>query len=441
MDELSRAIESLLKHLGGLPDWFRDQLFAPATLYQLALIAVAGLVAYLLSRPLRARIDRFVEKRIDDRRLTRAGETLSILIMPAILVLLLWTGVLILDAQGTRSEFVRIAANLLNAWIVIRLFSSLFPSRFWSRVFAAVAWTVAALSILEVLGPAIAALDSVGITLGKTHLTPLLVFKTILVGSTLLWIALAAARLLQSRIDAIPNLTPSVRSLIVQVSRIGFVLLAIVVAMNTVGIDLTALAVFSGALGIGIGFGLQKVVSNFISGIILLLDRSIKPGDVIEVGGTYGRVTNLGARHTAVATRDGTEYLIPNELFITEQVVNWAYSDTNVRVKANIGIAYHCDVLKARELVLEACHETKRAVDVPRANCHLIGFGDNSIDLQARFWIADPENGVANVISDVLIKVWEKFRDNDIEFPFPQRDINLKGGSPIEVTLSDKRDD
>ncbi len=428
-----------MQYLGTLPDWLRDQVFTRVTLYQFAAIAIAILVSHLLARPVRARLDRFFENRVDIRRLKRVGETLSILAMPVFLVVLLWTGVFVLDSQGTRSEFVRIAANLLNAWIFIRLFSSLFPSRFWSRVFATVAWTVAALSILEILDPLITALDSIGITLGKTRLTPLLVLKTVLVGSTLLWIAFAASRLLQTRIDSVPNLTPSVRSLIVQICRISFVLLAIVVAMNTVGIDLTVLAVFSGALGIGIGFGLQKIVSNFISGIILLLDRSIKPGDVIEVGGTYGRVSNLGARHTAVATRDGTEYLIPNELFITEQVINWAYSDTDVRIKANIGIAYHCDVLKARALVIEACNEIKRVVDAPPAACHLIGFGDNSIDLQARFWVSDPQNGIANVSSDVLIRVWEKFRDNDIEFPFPQRDINWKGGPPLEVTLSDKR--
>ncbi len=439
MNELSLAVEPLLQYLGTLPDWFRDQVFTRVTLYQFAAIALAVLIAHLLARPVRARLDRFFEKRVGIRRLKRVGETLSILVMPVFLVVLLWTGVYALDSQGIRSDFVRIAANLLNAWIFIRLFSSLFPSRFWSRVFATVAWTVAALSILEVLEPLIAALDSIGITLGKTRLTPLLVLKTVLVGSTLLWIAFAASRLLQTRIETVPNLTPSVRSLIVQICRISFVLLAIVVAMNTVGIDLTVLAVFSGALGIGIGFGLQKIVSNFISGIILLLDRSIKPGDVIEVGGTYGRVSNLGARHTAVATRDGTEYLIPNELFITEQVINWAYSDTDVRIKASIGIAYHCDVLKARALVVEACNEIKRVVDVPPAACHLIGFGDNSIDLQARFWVSDPQNGIANVTSDVLIKVWEKFRDNDIEFPFPQRDINWKGGSPLEVALTDKR--
>jgi len=322
---------------------------------------------------------------------------------------------------------------------VIRLFSSLVPNPFWARVVAAVAWTLAALNILGLLSPAITVLDSFGISFGNTRVTVFVLIKAVVIGGLLLWLAMAGSALLQRRIQKVPNLTPSVRTLIVQITRILFFVVAVAVALSTIGIDLTAFAVFSGAVGVGVGFGLQKVVSNFVSGIILLLDRSIRPGDVIEIGGTYGRITNLGARYTSIVTRDGTEFLIPNEQFISEQVVNWAYSDTKVRRKFDVGISYASDLELARKLVVEACLETERVIDAPPPVCHLIEFGDNSVNLQARFWIEDPENGVVNVTSNAMRAVWRKFHENGVEFPFPQRDIHIKPGGPVEVVIADRK--
>ena len=195
----------------------------------------------------------------------------------------------------------------------------------------------------------------------------------------------AASKLLKLQLKNVPDLTPSVEVLILKLVRFSLIFLAILIALSAVGIELTSLAVLSGAIGIGIGFGLQKIISNFISGIILLLDRSIRPGDVIEVAGTYGQVKNLGARYTSVITRDGTEYLIPNENMITEQVINWSYSNTNVRRKIPIGVSYSSDIDLARELVLESCAETDRIMTAPAPKCHLVGFGDNSVDLEAPF--------------------------------------------------------
>ncbi len=203
--------------------------------------------------------------------------------------------------------------------------------------------------------------------------------------------------------------------------------------MSTVGIDLTAFAVFSGAVGVGIGFGLQKVVSNLISGVILLMDKSVKPGDVITVGETYGWINTLGARYASVVTRDGTEYLIPNEDIITQQVVNWSYSNNAVRLKIPIGISYKADVRKAIALCLEAAAEVERVVDQPKSVCLLKGFGDSSVDLELRIWISDPQNGVSNVKSQVLLLVWDKFHAHDIEIPFPQRDLHIRSAEPVPV--------
>jgi small-conductance mechanosensitive channel len=195
--------------------------------------------------------------------------------------------------------------------------------------------------------------------------------------------------------------------------------------------------VFGGALGVGVGFGLQKVTSNFVSGVILLLDRSVRPGDVISVGQTYGWVGSLGARYVSVVTRDGTEYLIPNEDVITHQVVNWSHSSDQVRLRLQVAVSYDADVRQARALCLEAAAETPRVLAQPAPVCVLLGFAASAIELELRIWISDPRNGVGNVKSDVLLLIWDKFRANGIQFPYPQRDLHLK--TPMEVTLTGRR--
>jgi small-conductance mechanosensitive channel len=200
-------------------------------------------------------------------------------------------------------------------------------------------------------------------------------------------------------------------------------------------IDLSALAIFGGAIGLGIGFGLQKIFSNLVSGVILLLDRSIKPGDVITVDETYGRVSTLGMRFASVKTRDGHEHLIPNEELITSRVINWSYSDTAVRVRRPVGIAYGSDVRLAQKLIEEAVPKVPRVVAIPKTVCQLHGFGDNSIDLEVRFWIRDPQNGVNNVTSEVLLAIWDTFTENGIQFPFPQRDIHIVGSETVKVRM------
>jgi len=200
-----------------------------------------------------------------------------------------------------------------------------------------------------------------------------------------------------------------------------------------VGIDLTAFAVFGGAIGLGIGFGLQKIVSNLISGVIILLDRSIKPGDVMKVGDTFGWINSLGARYASVVTRDGTEYLIPNEDLITQQVVNWSYSHDAVRLKILIGISYKSDPRKAIALCFEAAREESRILENPPPNVLVKGFGDSSVDIEIRIWIRDPKNGVSNIKSAILLRVWDKFHEHGVEIPYPQRDVHLI--PPVDLTL------
>ena len=192
-----------------------------------------------------------------------------------------------------------------------------------------------------------------------------------------------------------------------------------------------------GALGVGIGFGLQKIVSNFISGIILLMDRSIKPGDTIGVAGTYGWIQSLGARYVSVVTRDGIEHLIPNEELIVTRVENWSFSGKRVRLKIPVGVSYGTDVHQAIALCIEATEGLDRIVSDPKPVCLLKGFGDSSVDMEIRFWISDPQGGVSNIKSAVLLRVWDLFHENGIEIPFPQRDLHLRSVSPDAKAVLD----
>jgi small-conductance mechanosensitive channel len=404
---------------------------------QAIVVVVAFLAARLIAPRARAALARAMGGRRLELQLRLAADAVMPLMLPVVWLLLLWVTMLIARQSDLRHHLLTIAVSLLAAWVVIRLTASLVRDPVWSRFVTLVAWTIAALNILNLLRPTMALLDSVAITVADLRVSGLTVVQAMLSLAVLLWLATVASHLLERRITASPNLTPSLQVLIVKLLKIALVAIAIVIALRTVGIDLTAFAVFSGAVGVGIGFGLQKSVSNFISGISILIDKSIKPGDVISVGNTYGWVNSLGSRYVSVITRDGTEYLLPNEQFIAQQVVNWSYSDSDVRLKLPVGIAYGADVRRAIALCQEAAAETPRVLEEPKPVCLLKGFGDSAVDLELRIWINDPRNGVSNVKSEVFLRLWDKFREQGIEIPFPQRDLHLK--TPPELSLAMRR--
>jgi small-conductance mechanosensitive channel len=269
-------------------------------------------------------------------------------------------------------------------------------------------------------------LDSVALTVGAVRISLLIVIKAVLVIAVLLWAALGLAGLIGARIRQATGLSPSVQALTGNLLKIALISLALVIGLNTVGIDLTGLAVFSGAVGVGLGFGLQKIVSNFVSGIILLLEQSIKPGDVIEVGHTYGSVTSLGARYASVHGRDGKAYLIPNETLITNQVVNWSYSSSLLRLDLMFAVPTDADLHEVREFAVNAARQVKRVVGTPAPVCHITEFGDNAIQLMLRFWIEDPANGVKNVKGDVYLALWDAMRAHGVSLPNPQREIRIR---------------
>ena len=407
-------------------EWFLAHVLTWGTLTQAAFI----LLAFGIARLVTPRIQKWLRAKQSDLSLWATARRLcglsAELALPVLWLVLQLATLVVATAAGFPPQLLDIVASLLTAWIVVRFLTGVMRTGYWSRVVALVIWSIAALDILDLLEATSAVLDDLSVSFGDFRLSALGVVKGLITAGVLLWVATALSRVLEQRLRQSKNLTPSIQVLSAKLAKVLLFTVAILAVLSTMGIDLTAFAVFGGAIGVGVGFGLQKVVSNLISGVILLLDRSIKPGDVIEVGQTYGRINSLGARYASVVTRDGMEYLIPNEDLITQRVVNWSFSSPEVRLKVPIGISYDSDVKLAMKLAIEAADDTDRVLSNPKPNCLMIGFGASSIDLELRFWIEDPANGLANMRSAVLLKIWEKYQEHGISIPYPHREVIIR---------------
>ena len=407
-------------------NWSLREIFIAQTLIDLAAVVAAIFLGWLIARPLKPKLSQIIEKRFAVHTAPgRFLHTLEQTLIFVIAVLLMGLALTVFRHFGLKSHLLNLVESLLLAWVVIRLFTSIVQKAHWARLIAYTAWTVAALHILSLLDPTLVLLDRLAITVGKTRLSVLLVIKSTIILVILMRLALGLAAVFNTRISMLEGLTPSVQVLLSKAVTITLATLVVLVVISSFGIDLTTFAVVGGAVGVGIGFGLQKVVSNLVSGFVLLLDRSIKPGDVIAIDGTYGQIGEMGARYVSIVTRDGAEYLVPNEDLITSRVVNWSFSSTFLRVKIGVGVSYGSDIHKVMELMVAAARDHDRVLDDPQPVCQLMNFGDSSIDMELRIWIRDPENGIANVSSAVRVAIWDAFKANGIEIPFPQRVVHM----------------
>jgi small-conductance mechanosensitive channel len=414
-------------------DWFREQVLVVPNLLQLVAVALALAGAAFVA----PRLGRFLLRVAADGRWRRLVDAVQELLLPLVWLLLVGVAWQAAVLQGWPARILEIAASLLMAWLVINVASRLIRNPVWARAVAISAWTIAALNILRLLDPTVALLDSFAIQFGAVRISLLTVTKSVFALAVLLWIATVVSETMESRLRHSPNLTPSVQVLFGKLLKFSLITIAVLAAISTTGMDLTVLAVFGGALGVGIGLGLQRVVANLFSGLILLIDKSIKPGDVVAVAGTYGWVNTLGGRYVSVVTRDGIEHLIPNEEFITTRVENWTHSNSQIRIKIPIGVHYHSDVERALEICVQCAGEVPRVLQDPKPVCQLRAFGDNSVELELRLWLGDPMNGINNVRSDTLRRIWKSFHEEGIEIPYPQRDLHLRSAEPLRVTLAE----
>lgn len=408
--------------------WIQTNVLEPERLVELAVI----LMAFLLARFSCNYMHRAIMKVAGENPWVQKADKRFLLpiLQAAIAVILMYAAKLVL-APFMATYLLSIATSLFTAWLVIRLAVGMLANRELAKLIAALAWTVAALNIVGLLDPIVKVLGDARLPLGDLDISVLSLFTGVISFGFLIWGAFALSSLLERQLKSMAGVPPAARALMTKVGKIVLVSLAFLISLNATGIDLTALAVFGGALGVGIGFGLQKVVGNFISGIILLVDRSIKPGDVIETAGTYGTINRMAARYTSVITRDGTEFLIPNEDMITQPVVNWSHTNKLVRRRIPVQVSYQSDVNKAMALMVEAATDEKRILRDPEPKTLMKSFGENGVDLELRMWIDDPQNGVSNIASAVMLRIWDKFNDEGIEFPYPQRVVHVRRGADL----------
>lgn len=390
-------------------------------------IVVARLIYFLFQKGRMPTIKRWLDSVPSKRKLRPFRLTLLIVT---------WVTLLATNIGGVSCPLLRTYSLILTWFVFINLPSKFINWKSWMSLISATAFVVIVLHVLGILDDTAALLNRHPVHFGDVSITALDLIKGFAAFIVLFWIAGLISKLISARVSSVQDLEPNVKVLFTKGIRIFLFLLAILLTMGVMGIKITTLAVFGGALGLGLGFGLQKVVSNLVSGIILLLDKSIKPGDVIEIGETYGWINSLNLRYASVITRDNKEHLIPNEDLITNPVINWSFSSRLVRIRAPFGIAYSSDVRLAMQLAEECANTTQRVVASPAPRCNLMGFGDSSVDLELRFWIEDPHNGVGRVRSEVLLKIWDAFHEKGIEFPFPQRDVHLKLSSVEKLKSS-----
>ena len=404
---------------------------------QLGLILTGAGIAFAAGAAVRARIDMTslaqgwpAPLRLLMRVLVGSASTAVFAVL-----MTLARAVMLASTWPSRSYLLSVAANLAFAWLLIRLVTSVIRNAFIVRLVSLSAWLVAALSILGLLEPTINALDSVSIMLGGLRLTPLLLIKLGVLLALALWLTNIASNFVEGRITRSGDLTPSIQVLLIKMIRLALMIFAVAVVMSAVGINLSALAIFSGAAGVGIGFGLQKIVANFISGIILLADKSVKPGDLVTIGDNTGRISAMNTRYISVAAGDGREFLIPNEDLVTQKVTNWTYTDKNTLVKVNFGTNYEADPRLVCKLAADVARTTPRAIKGKPPNCILTEFTEAGMKFSLTLWIGDPD-GMDNVKSDVMLSLWDVFKREGIRVPYPVREIRVRGGAlPVGSTV------
>ena len=428
--EIAEEAQAFAESMWGHAQVLIDGVMRPWNAYQIGIAIGIYVAAYCLARLCDPRVRNWLRAREGwpkwRMRMAVILQRRTRLIM---FVLLIWPVFWLMRefTWPSRSFLLGVIANLATAWLMIALLTRLIANGLLRAVVRYGGWIWATLIILDLESEARDLLDSLAVQIGETRFSVWLALQAIVVITSLFILARFVSRTSTAQIKANKDISPSMQVLAVKFLQVLLYGAAFFIGLRAVGVDLTGLAVLSGAIGVGLGFGLQKVVSNLVSGVIILMDKSIKPGDVISLGETFGWINSLGARYVSVVTRDGREYLIPNEDLITGQVVNWSHSNDFVRLDIYFGTSYGCDPHQVRRLAIEAAKSVDRVLAFKSPVCHIVGFGDSSVDYILRFWISDPTGGLTNIRGNVYLALWDKFQEHDISIPFPQREVRLLG--------------
>jgi small-conductance mechanosensitive channel len=420
---------------------FFDILFTRNVLAEIAAVAGCLWVGWLVGATLRDRYQRRGITTPTALTWTYLASQGFVVVTPVVLALLLVTmarGVLF--AAHFDVTLIDAAIRLIGAYVAVRVGVFLFAAslgnkswmQHWENRVTLLIWLAIAAEFLGWLDPIIATLDSVGVAAGKSRITVWSILKLLFTLTLFVLVAAWISRWVERRLKKLGNLAPSTRIGIAKFANAFLIALSILMGLNAAGVDLTALTVLTGAIGLGLGFGLQSIAANFVSGFVLLLDRSIKPGDVISLSGqagtsteNFGWVQELRGRYVVVRDRDGVEMLVPNQQLISNAVINWSYTDPRIRLKLPIRVSYTDDPELALQILLVACEGQRRVLRDPLPVSRLMHFGDSGIELELRFWISDPQDGVNNVRSDVNRAIWRLFKERGITIPVAQHEVRV----------------
>lgn len=437
IDPFTEFLASLQSQFSGVTVFLQSVVTPGWRQNQILILIGLALIAWLLHRLSRTLLERWVRsregwKKWQLRMIVQLKRRLGLIWFA------LMAGIIFQVMQNitwpSRSYLIGLAATLAAVWVGIAFAARLVRNRFMRRLVTWGLWIYATFYFLNIADEVSAFLDRLAIEAGDFRLSLLTIITSLVVIGVFFTLARLVSTTTAAKIRQNEDISPSMQVLAVKGMQVMLYGFAFFMGVKAVGIDLTGLAVLSGAIGVGLGFGLQKVVSNLVSGVIILIDKSIKPGDVISLGDTFGWIQTLGARYASVVTRDGKEYLIPNEDLITGQVVNWSHSNDFVRLDIYFGTAYGDDPHIVRKLAIDAAKGVDRVLSFKAPVCHIVGFGDSSVDYILRFWIKDPTGGLTNIRGNVYLALWDTFKENDISIPFPQREVLMRNESKLEIT-------
>ena len=418
---------------------FFDILSTRNVLIEIGAVALCLLAGWFVGAALRSRYERRRIKTPTALTWTYFGPEGVVVATPAIMALVLVIlARSVLEAAHLDVTVLDAAARLIGAYVVVRILVLLFTAslgnkswmQHWENRVTLFIWLIIAAQYLGWLDPIISALDGIGMAAGRSRITLWSVLKLLFTLTVFVLVAAWISRWVERRLKKLSNLAPSTRIGIAKFSNAFLIGLSILIGLNAAGVDLTALTVLTGAIGLGLGFGLQSIAANFVSGFVLLMDRSIKPGDVISLSGqsgtsteNFGWVQELRGRYVVVRDRDGVEMLVPNQQLISNAVINWSYTDPRIRLKLPVRVSYHDDPELALQILLTACQGQSRVLSEPAPVSRLMHFSDSGIELELRFWISDPQEGVNNVRSEVNRAIWRLFKEHKITIPVAQREI------------------
>jgi len=402
-------------------------IYTPAGLWQLAIVVAACCAAWAINGLLRASVMRHAP---EHWKLGIGG--INRVLFPLSTLIFVLIGKLILG-YWQHTSLLLLASKLLLAMAAIRLV--VYAVRYiiepggllktLENSIAGLIWIMMALHLSGLLPEILSALEEVKFNIGKNPVNLLLALQGILTILITIFIALWFSRLIENKLMRVQNINMNLRVVLSKLLRVLLLFIAILIALSAVGLDITMLSVFGGALGVGLGFGLQRIASNYVSGFIILLDKSMQIGDIVTIDNHYGVVSDLRTRYLVLRKLDGTEVIIPNETLITTPVINHSFTDHRGKITMPVQVGYESPLELAMQLMVDIAVRNPRVLVEPAPSVQIKGFAESGIDLMLSFWIPDPEEGSGSLQSDIYLEIWKVFNKNAISIPYPQREVRI----------------